>query len=88
MANIKSQKKRIKTNTAAHERNKTYRTRLRTAERKVAAAVESGDTDAAREAYQEAARLYDKAATKGIVHRNRAANHKSKLAGMVSAIEG
>jgi small subunit ribosomal protein S20 len=80
MANIKSQIKRNRQNETARERNKAVRSRLKTHVRAFRTAAESGDKEAAEAAYAEAARAYDKAASKGIVHRNTAANRKSGMA--------
>ncbi|BAR06700.1 30S ribosomal protein S20 [Scardovia inopinata] len=80
MANIKSQKKRILTNEKAHQRNVAYKTQLKHAVRKTREAIESGDKEAAQEAYAQAAQKLDKAAGRGIIHRNNAANRKSALA--------
>jgi small subunit ribosomal protein S20 len=80
MANIKSQIKRNRQNEAARLRNKSVRSALKTYRRRVAEALASGDADAAEAAYQRAARAYDKAASKGVIHRNNAANHKSRMA--------
>jgi small subunit ribosomal protein S20 len=80
MANIKSQIKRNRQNEQARLRNKSVRSALKTYRRRVLEAMASGDTDAAEAAYQRAARAYDKAASKGVIHRNNAANHKSRLA--------
>ena len=79
MANIKSQKKRIKTNNAAHERNKAVRSALKTSVRRAHEAVASGDSAKATEAANAAARQLDKAASKGVIHKNQAANRKSSL---------
>ena len=80
MANIKSQIKRNRQNEAAHERNKAVRSRLKTFSRRFATAAEAGDKEAADEAYRVAARELDKAASKGVVHKNTAANRKSGMA--------
>jgi small subunit ribosomal protein S20 len=80
MANIKSQIKRNRQNEAARLRNKSVRSALKTYRRRVVEALASGDADAAEAAYKRAARAYDKAASKGVIHRNNAANHKSRLA--------
>ena len=80
MANIKSQIKRNRQNAAAHERNKAVRSRLKTFTRKFQAAVDAGDRGAAEAAYAVTARALDKAASKGVIHRNTAANRKSGLA--------
>ena len=80
MANIKSQIKRNRQSESARQRNKAARSTLRTKTKRFEQAVESGDTEQATEAYAEIARAYDKAASKGIIHRNKAANKKSRLA--------
>ena len=80
MANIKQQKKRILTNEARRQRNQSVRARLRTETNKFLAAVEAGDKEAAEAQLRVASRLYDKAVTKGTIHRNNAANKKSGLA--------
>jgi small subunit ribosomal protein S20 len=85
LANIKSQIKRNRQNEAARLRNKSVRSALKTYARRVREAVAEGDADAAQAAYRRAARAYDKAASKGVLHRNNAANHKSSLARLVSS---
>lgn len=80
MANIKSQKKRIITNERRRVRNKGVRTALRTYVKRFRTALDAGNVDDAREALQMASRALDKAASKGIIHRNNAANRKSELA--------
>lgn len=77
MANIKSQKKRIRTNEKARMRNKAVRSELKTAVRKVKDAVTAGEVDVAKAEALKACRLFDKAASKGIIHKNQAANRKS-----------
>ncbi|MFT6564904.1 MAG: small subunit ribosomal protein S20 [Actinomycetes bacterium] len=77
MANIKSQKKRIKTNNAAHERNKAVKSNLKTTVRRVHEAVEAGDADKAAAAASHSNRELDKAVSKGALHKNQAANRKS-----------
>lgn len=84
MANIKSQKKRILTNAKAAERNKAVRSSLKTAIRRVNEAVATGDKDAATTAAQAASRALDKAASKGVIHKNQAANRKSGVMKRVS----
>jgi len=79
VANIKSQKKRNITNEKARQRNKAVRSELKTAIRKVDDAVSTGDAEAAQEAAREASRLLDRAATKGVIHANQAANRKSSV---------
>ncbi len=80
MANIKSQIKRNRQTILRNERNKSARSTLKTQVKKFLAAVESGDADAAKAAYRETTRAFDKAASKGIVHKNKASNMKSRLA--------
>ncbi len=80
MANIKSQIKRNKQNEKAHQRNKAARTSLKTASKKVAVAVAEGDAEAAQARAREAGRAFDRAASKGVVHKRTAARHKSRLA--------
>ncbi|EXF24626.1 MULTISPECIES: 30S ribosomal protein S20 [Nesterenkonia] len=86
MANIKSQKKRILTNEKARQRNQGVKSQLRTAIKKVRNAVAAGDKDAAIAANREAARKLDKAVSKGVLHKNNAANRKSGLAATVNAL--
>ena len=74
MANIKSQKKRVITNEKAHLRNKEVKSAIKTSVRSVRKAVDAGDKEAAQAAYQVAARRLDKAAGKGVIHRNQADN--------------
>jgi small subunit ribosomal protein S20 len=80
VANIKSQIKRNKQNERRHERNKAVKTNLKTAVRKFRELAESGEKDAAVVAARDAARKLDKAASKGIIHKNQAANRKSSIA--------
>ncbi len=80
MANIKSQIKRNKQNEKRHERNKAVKTSLKSAVRKFREAAASGDKDAALTAGRDASRKLDKAVSKGIIHRNQAANRKSAIA--------
>ncbi|MBA2427646.1 MAG: 30S ribosomal protein S20 [Actinobacteria bacterium] len=80
MANIKSQIKRNRQNLERRMRNKSARSTLKTQVKSYQQALDSGDSDAARDAYARVAQAYDKAAAKGIVHKNKAANAKSRLA--------
>lgn len=80
MANIKSQLKRIKTNQKRTERNKAVKSELRTWVRKFREAAASGDKDAAQDALKTASKKLDKAVSKGVIHRNQAANKKSAMA--------
>lgn len=79
MANIKSQKKRIKTNEKARLRNKAIKSELRTYTRKFQDAVAVGDAEKAAEAAKVANRALDKAVSKGVIHKNQAANRKSSI---------
>lgn len=79
MANIKSQIKRNKQNEKARERNKAVKTGLKSAVRKFREAAESGDKDAAVTAGRAATRALDKAVSKGVIHKNQAANRKSAI---------
>ncbi|TDN41571.1 SSU ribosomal protein S20P [Curtobacterium flaccumfaciens] len=86
MANIKSQMKRIKTNLKAQERNKAYRSELKTVIRHTNEAVVAGDKDKALVALNLASKKLDKAVSKGVIHKNQAANRKSAIAKKVSAL--
>lgn len=79
MANIKSQVKRIRTNERRRLRNKSVKSSLHTAIRAFRTAAAEGDKDKANELLLCANRKLDKAATKGIIHKNQAANKKSAL---------
>jgi small subunit ribosomal protein S20 len=80
VANIKSQIKRNKQNDKRHERNKAVKTGLKTAVRKFREAAQAGDAAEARTLAADAARKLDKAASKGVIHKNQAANRKSAIA--------
>ncbi len=80
MANIKSQIKRNKQNEKAHQRNKAVKSSLKTAVRHFREVADSGDTAKASEALRAAYVKLDKAASKGVIHKNQAANRKSALA--------
>jgi small subunit ribosomal protein S20 len=80
VANIKSQIKRIKTNEKARLRNKSVKSSLKTAVRKFREAADAGDAAAAATALRAASRQLDKAASKGVIHANQAANRKSAMA--------
>ena len=86
MANIKSQMKRIKTNDKAHQRNKAVKSALRTHVRGVRAAIAAGDADQAQTLLAGANRALDKAVSKGVIHKNQAANRKSAMAIQVAAL--
>jgi small subunit ribosomal protein S20 len=86
VANIKSQMKRIKTNEKARQRNVAVKSALKTAVRRVRTAAASGDAEAAAAALKTASKALDKAASKGIIHKNQAANRKSGLAKQVAGL--
>jgi small subunit ribosomal protein S20 len=80
VANIKSQIKRNKQNEKRHERNKAVKSSLKTAVRKFREAAEAGDKDKAVELGRDASRKLDQAVSKGVIHKNQAANRKSSNA--------
>lgn len=86
MANIKSQKKRIITAEKARVRNRAVRSELKTAVKDVRKAVEAKDADTAQAAACKANRLLDKAASKGIIHKNQAAERKSGVQRLVNTL--
>lgn len=86
MANIKSQKKRILTNAKATARNKAVKSELRTHIRKFREAAAAGDVKKAQEYARIANRALDKAASKGVIHRNQAANRKSAISIRAAAL--
>lgn len=86
MANIKSQKKRIRTNEKARLRNKDVKSSVKTAIRKFREAVDAGDSAAATALAREANRALDKAASKGVIHKNQAANRKSAISKRAAAL--
>ena len=88
MANIKSQLKRIKTNEKARLRNKSVKSSVRTAVRKFRAAAEAGDTATTGALLRDASRALDKAARKGVIHPNQAANKKSSMARQAARLSG
>jgi len=80
VANIKSQIKRIGTNERRRLRNKAVKSELKTAVRRFRAAADSGDAATASSEFRAASRLLDKAASKGVIHKNQAANRKAAMA--------
>jgi small subunit ribosomal protein S20 len=86
VANIKSQVKRIRTNERHRLRNQSVRSALRTAIRSFRDAAASGDKDKAAELLTAASRKLDKAAGKGVIHTNQAANKKSAMATQVNKL--
>jgi small subunit ribosomal protein S20 len=86
VANIKSQIKRNRTNEAARVRNKSVKSALKTAIRQFREAADSGDREKALAALQAASRKLDKAAGKGVIHANQAANKKSAMAARANSL--
>ena len=86
MANIKSQIKRISTNEKARQRNLAVRSSLKTAVRRFREAAAAGDAPAAEAALRHASRQLDKAVSKGVIHKNQAANRKSAMAKQAAAL--
>jgi small subunit ribosomal protein S20 len=86
VANIKSQIKRILTNKKATDRNKAVRSEVKTAVRATREAIAAGDKDKAAAALVVASKKLDKAASKGVIHKNQAANKKSSIAKQVGSL--
>ena len=86
MANIKSQIKRNRTNEKARQRNVAVKSALKTAVRRVRTAATAGDAEAAAEALKTASKALDKAASKGVIHKNQAANRKSGMAKQLAGL--
>jgi small subunit ribosomal protein S20 len=87
VANIKSQIKRIKQNEKAHQRNKAVKSELRTYVRKFREAAAAGDVEEATVALRVASRKLDKAVSKGVIHKNQAANRKSAIAKRLTELQ-
>ena len=86
MANIKSQLKRIKTNEKARLRNKAVKSELKTYVRKFREAADAGDSARVSELLVVASKKLDKAASKGVIHKNQAANRKSAIAKRAASV--
>ena len=86
MANIKSAKKRILVAETRAARNKAIRSKVKTAVKKVEAAVEANDKEAAASALKVASTEIDKACSKGVFHKNNAARKISRLTNLVNAM--
>ena len=87
MANIKSQIKRNKQNQKRRMRNRVYRGTARTYVRKAEAAIKVGDSQASQEEVLKAIKALDKAASKGVIHKNNAARRKSRLVKKLNSME-
>ena len=87
MANIKSQIKRNRTNEIARMRNKSAKSAVRSAMKKVRLAVEAKDLEKAELALKEAFRLIDKSVSDGVQHKNTAARQKSEMQNLVNSLK-
>lgn len=87
MANIKSAKKRARQAVVRNLRNNSQRSMLRSAVKKVLKALESNDAAAAREAFNVAQPILDRFSARGLIHRNKAARHKSRLSARIKALQ-
>jgi len=86
LANIKSAKKRAIQAEKARKHNASRRSMTRTFVKKVVAAIAAGDKAAAQAAFEAAQPVLDRMATKGLIHKNKAARHKSRLAAQIKAL--
>ena len=86
MANTSSAKKRVRQNERNRERNIALKNRMRTSIKKVLKATDDGNQTEAAESYKVAQPLIDSLARKGIIHKNKAARHKSRLNAQVKAL--
>lgn len=86
MANIKSSKKRARQAEKHRQRNASARSMVRTSMKKVVKAIEAGDKAAAQAAFQNAQPLLDRYAARGLIHKNKAARHKSRLSAHIQAL--
>ncbi|HHH44434.1 MAG TPA: 30S ribosomal protein S20 [Gammaproteobacteria bacterium] len=88
MANSAQARKRARQAENRRQRNAGQRSALRTHIKNVVKAVATGDAEAARSAYQKAVPVIDKAVGKGLIHKNKAARHKSRLGQHVRTLQG
>ena len=86
MANIKSAKKRVITSEKARRHNASRRSMMRTFMKKVVTAIEAGQKETAQEAFTALVPVLDRYATKGLIHKNKAARHKSRLNAPIKAL--
>jgi len=87
VANIKSAKKRAKQTVVRNQRNTAQRSMLRTHVKKVIKAIEAGDAAAAQEAFNAAQPILDRMSARGLIHKNKAARHKSRLSARIKALK-
>lgn len=86
MANIKSAKKRARQSEKARQRNVSARSMVRTAIKKVIKAIDANDKAAAEAAFKSATPIVDRYAARGLIHKNKAARHKSRLNASIRAL--
>tara|TARA_R110000868_G_scaffold410505_2_gene698764 strand:- start:13823 stop:14089 length:267 start_codon:yes stop_codon:yes gene_type:complete len=86
MANTAQARKRVRQSESRRQLNASHRSMMRTYLKKTLAAIKSGDVNAANEAFKKSASVIDKMASKGLVHKNKAARHKSRLTAKVKAM--
>lgn len=86
MPQIKSQIKRMKTSEADRQRNKAVKSEIHTHLRSFETAAKSGEKDSAQESYHNAVKSVDRAASKKIIHKNKAANIKSNITKKLNAL--
>ena len=87
MANIKSSKKRAKQAVVRNSRNAAQRSQLRTAVKKVLKALDANDAAGAKSAFDVAQPILDRFSARGLIHRNKAARHKSRLTARIKALQ-
>ena len=87
MANIKSSKKRAKQAVVRNARNAAQRSMLRTSVKKVLKAIEANDVAAAQAAFAVAQPILDRFSARGLIHKNKAARHKSRLTARIKALQ-
>ncbi|HMB55969.1 MAG TPA: 30S ribosomal protein S20 [Arenimonas sp.] len=87
MANIKSAKKRAKQTLVRNARNTSHRSMLRTAVKRVLKAIEANDVATAEAAYKTAVPILDRFSARGLIHKNKAARHKSRINARIKALK-
>jgi len=87
VANIKSAKKRAKQTIVRNQRNTAQRSMLRTHVKKVIKAIDAGDVAAAQEAFTAAQPILDRMSARGLIHKNKAARHKSRLSARINSLK-
>jgi small subunit ribosomal protein S20 len=87
VANIKSAKKRAKQTLVRNARNTSQRSMLRTAVKRVLKAIEANDQAGAESAYKSAVPILDRFSARGLIHKNKAARHKSRINARIKAMK-